>query len=151
MRRAPVRIGVIVLTLAVALLVIGGVGAAPKGGLTASISVAQGSFAPSQDVLVTVTLANPTKSPVRVLGWLTPVNGVEEPVLAVKRDGKHVAYLGAHAKRPPAASGDYLTIAPGEQITSTVDLGEFYDLSRSGRYEIAYRVAAYGLFDVPIS
>ena len=39
------------------------------------------------------------------------------------------------------------SIAAGAQITNTVDLGEFYDLSQSGRYEIAYRVAAYGLFD----
>lgn len=147
MRRTSVRIGVIALTLAVALLVIGGVGAAPKGGLTASLSVAQGSFGSSQDVLVTVTLANPTKHPVRVLSWFTAANGVEEPVLEVTRDGERVAYVGAHAKRPAAAPGDYLTIAAGAQITSTVDLGEFYDLSRSGRYEIAYRVAAFGLFD----
>jgi peptidyl-Lys metalloendopeptidase len=147
MRRAPVRIGVIALILAAALLVIGGVGAAPKGGLTASLSVAQDSFGSSQDVLVTVTLANPTKHPLRVLSWFTPENGVDEPIFTVTRDGEAVSYVGAHTKRPAAAPGDYLTIASGSQITRSVDLGEFYDLSKSGRYEIAYRVAAYGLFD----
>ena len=135
------------LALFVSLLVIGAVVAAPREGVTASLRVAQSGLQPSQKLLATVTLSNPTASTVRILRWFTPAAGLEEPIFRVTLDGKPVPYIGAHYKRPAATRSDYLALGPGESVTWVVDLGDFYDLSGTGQYEIVYSVAAQGLFD----
>ncbi|MSO95753.1 MAG: peptidase M35 [Thermoleophilia bacterium] len=135
------------LALFVSLLVIGAVVAAPREGVTASLSVAQGGLQSSQKILATVTLSNPTGNTVRILRWFTPAAGLEEPIFRVTLDGKPVPYVGARSKRPAATSSDYLSLGPGESVTWVVDLGDSYDLSGTGQYEIAYSVAAHGLFD----
>jgi hypothetical protein len=84
---------------------------------------------------------------VRVLKWFTAAEGVEEPLFTVTRDGEPVAYLGAHYKRPTATGKDYISLKAGKSISYTVNLAEYYDLSQSGQYEVAYAVAAYNLFD----
>ncbi|HZM22702.1 MAG TPA: hypothetical protein VFC02_13220, partial [Anaerolineales bacterium] len=61
----------LVVTVLIALLVASVVGAAPKDGPIVGLSVTQGKFASSEDVLVTVTIYNPTKNPVKVLRWFT--------------------------------------------------------------------------------
>ena len=141
------RLRALLFALLAALLITTAAGAAPKGGAVVSLSVEQSAFDSSQDVLVTVTISNPTKHTVKVLRWLTPADGVEEPLFAVMRDGEPVAYLGAHFKRPAATGKDYVSLKAGQSISSTVNLGEYYDLSQSGQYEISYGVAAFNLFD----
>ncbi len=125
----------------------GAVGAAPQGGVAVSLSAAQTEFGASQDVLVTVTVSNPTQHTIRILRWFTPVDGIEEPLFAITRDGHPVAYLGAHYKRPAITGKDYLSLKAGESVTSVVDLGASYDLSGTGRYEVAYRASSAYLFD----
>ena len=116
MSKSPYRLLAPVLVVLVSLLVIGAVTAAPKEGLTASVSVSQSAFRSSQDVTVSVTLSNPTKHSISILGWFA-VATLEEPVFTVTRDGQSVAYTGAYSKRPAPTAGDYLTIAPGESVT----------------------------------
>lgn len=123
------------------------VGAAPKSAPIVSLSVTQSEFSADQDVLVTVTIHNPGKSTARVLRWFTPEAGVEESLFAVTRDGEPVAYTGAHYKRPAAVGNDYVSLKSGASLVRTVNLGEFYDLSQSGQYEVAYSVVAFNLFD----
>jgi peptidyl-Lys metalloendopeptidase len=147
MKKSKVRFHTFVFVLLIALLCTSAVGAAPKDGPTVSLSVAQSEFNAAQDVLVTVTVANPHKHTVRVLKWFTAAEGVEEPLFAVTRDGDPVAYLGAHYKRPAATGKDYISLKAGDSISYTVDLAEYYDLSQSGQYEVAYAVAAFNLFD----
>ncbi len=147
MKKRSYRLTVLALAALVALLVIGTIGAAPKDGLTVSVSAAQTDFTSSQDVLVTVTFSNPTRHTLRILSWFAAADGLEEPIFTVARDGQPVSYVGAHYKRPAATRSDYLSLKSGESIVQVVDLGEFYDLSGTGRYEIAYSVAAQGLFD----
>ena len=145
--KVKTRFNALVFALLAALLVTSVVGAAPRDGAAISLSVEQGAFDASQDVLVTVSLSNPTRHTVRVLKWFTPAEGVEEPLFVVTRDGQPVSYLGAHYKRPPATGQDYISLKSGESITSSVNLGEYYDLSQSGQYEIFYGVASFHLFD----
>ena len=136
-----------VFVLFAALLITTVATAAPKSGPTVSLSVSQGKFDSSQDVWVTVTLSNDTKNTVRVLKWFTPVDGVEESLLVVKRDGQPVAYLGPRYKRAAATEQDYLSLKAGESVSSAVNLGEYYDLSQSGQYEVTYGVAGFNLFN----
>ena len=147
MNKSRFRIHTLLLVLLVALMLTSAVGAAPKNGAAVALSVAQSEFDSSQDVLVTVTVSNPTKHTVHVLKWFTPAEGVEESLFTVTRDGQPVAYTGAHYKRPAATGKDYVSLKAGESFTSVVSLGEYYDLSESGQYEVAYGVAAFNLFD----
>jgi peptidyl-Lys metalloendopeptidase len=136
-----------VFVLLAALLITTAVSAAPKSGPTVTLSVSQSAFDASQDVLVTVTYSNNTRHTVRVLKWFTAVEGVEEPLFVVTRDGEPVSYVGAHYKRPAATGQDYISLRAGESISGVVNLGEHYDLSQSGQYEIFYGVAAFNLFN----
>lgn len=138
---------VIIALLTILVISVTGVGAAPKAGPDVKISTTQGKFSSSQDVIVTVTFSNPTGSTVRILKWFTPVNGVEEPLFSVKRNGESVSYIGAIYKRPAATGSDYLTLKAGQSVSYNVNLGEFYNLSQSGSYEISYAVSSYNLYN----
>jgi peptidyl-Lys metalloendopeptidase len=109
--------------------------------------VAQGEFASGQDVLVTVQIENNTKHTVKVLKWYTPADGVEESLFAVTRNGEPVAYTGPIFKRPAATGKDYISLKSGERITSNVNLGEYYDLTKDGHYEVFYAVASFDMFN----
>jgi len=147
MHTSKLRFHTFVFVLLATLLLTSAAGAAPKDGPSVSLSVSQSEFDSSQDVLVAVTLSNPNRHTVRVLKWFTPAEGVEEPLFAVTRDGEPVAYTGATYKRPPVTGRDYISLKAGESLSFTVDLGEYYDLSQSGQYEIFYAVASFNLFD----
>lgn len=147
MHKGKARLNLLVLVLLLALLVTSVANAAPKDGPVVELSVAQGEFDSSQDVLVTVKVSNPTKHTVRILKWFTPVDGVEEPLFAVTRDGEPVSYIGAIYKRPAVTGKDYVSLKSGESITSVVNLGDYYDLSASGQYEVFYSVASFELFN----
>ncbi len=147
MKKSKVRFHLFVFALLAALLFTSAAGAAPKEGPSVSLSVAQSEFSAAQDVLVTVNISNPTKHTVRVLKWFTPAEGVEEPLFAVTRDGEAVPYIGAHYKRPAVTGKDYISLKAGESLARTVNLADYYDLSQSGQYEVAYAVASFNLFD----
>jgi peptidyl-Lys metalloendopeptidase len=147
MNKSKVRSHAFVFVLLMALFFTSAVGAAPQDGPTVSLSVAQSEFSATQDVLVTVTLANPHRHTVRVLKWFTAAQGVEEPLLAVMRAGEPVAYTGPHYKRPAVTGRDYISLRSGESLSHTINLGDYYDLSQSGQYEVFYAVASFQLFD----
>ena len=147
MNKQHLQILVFCLLVAALLLSVSGVGAAPKDGPTVSLSTSQSEYLAAQDVLVTVTIANPTKHSVRILKWFTPADGMEEAVFDVSVDGAPVAYTGAIYKRPAATGKDYISLKAGDSISYTVNLGDYYDLSTAGQYDIAYAVASYTLFN----
>jgi peptidyl-Lys metalloendopeptidase len=120
-------------------------GAAPKSALSVTLSADKSGFTVSDAVLVNVTISNTGKKPVKVLKWYTPVEDVEESLFKVTRDGAVVDYVGAHYKRLAPTGNDYLNLKPGESFTRTVDLGQYYDLSASGAYEIEYNYDATAL------
>jgi peptidyl-Lys metalloendopeptidase len=140
------RLQFVLFTALVALLLMAGtVGAAPKDGPVVSLGTAQSKFSASEDVLVTVTISNPSRQSVRILRWFTPGDGLEEPIFAVKVNGKAVPYTGAVYKRPAPTVSDYVTLKSGESVSYRVNLGDTYDLSASGKYTIYYTAAAYQL------
>jgi len=110
--------------------------------IAVKLSASKSSLAAPEGVSVTVTLTNGANHPVRLLKWNTPVDGVNEPLFTVTRDGADVVYLGRHYKRPAPRAKDYVVLGAGESLTRTVDLAETYDLSETGNYTIHYRADA---------
>lgn len=146
MNKHRLHVVFLVLLLAVLLISVGSAGAAPGKGAVVRLSATQGEFKASQDVVVTVMISNPTKHSVRILNWFTPLNGVEEPIFFVKVNGAPVAYTGAVYKRPAASGADYIVLKAGQSLSYQVNLGEYYDLTASGEYELSYNAASYYLF-----
>jgi peptidyl-Lys metalloendopeptidase len=147
MNKNKVRFNSLVLVLLIALFVTSIASAAQKDGPTVKLNVAQGEFDSGQDVLVTVEISNTTKHTVKILKWYTPADGVEASLFAVTRNGQPVAYTGPIFKRPAATGKDFISIKSGESITRVVNLGEYYDLSAGGQYEVFYAVASFNMFN----
>lgn len=158
-----VHLIVVLSLLATLFMVVSSVGAAPadqllvsagsasKDGLVVSLGAAKSAYKAAEDVLLSVTITNPTNRTIRVLRWFTPAEGLEEPLFAVKVNGKAAAYTGAIYKRPAPASADYLSLKSGESLSYTVNLGQYYDLSVSGDYTVAFSVSAAQLIDAKSS
>jgi peptidyl-Lys metalloendopeptidase len=140
-----VRLALVLTGILVLLFAITSAGAQPKAEAVVTISADQNLFAAQQDVLIHVTISNPTNHTIRVLQWYTPVEGVEEPLFKVSVDGVSVAYTGPIYKRPAATGQDFITLKAGESVTSDVSLGQYYDLSASGAYTVIYDVSSWNL------
>ena len=136
-----------ILPIVALLVIIGAAGAAPKGGVTVDLKVAQSDFRASQDVLVTVTLSNRTKQPAQILKWLTPADGVDASLFTVTGTVSRSPTPEPRSSGPPRPSSDYLLLEPGASVSNVVDLGDVYDFTGTGRYEISYNVSSYDLFD----
>jgi len=105
------------------------------------LSSEKATFGANEKASVTVTLTNDSRHAVKLLKWYTPAEGLEEALLQMKLNGEDVEFTGPHYKRPAASEKDFLTLAPGESLSRTVDLGEVYDLSRTGSYSLRFEVA----------
>ena len=146
MKRPKFLSWALILATLIALLISSAASAA-KGGPVVSLSITQSIFSAEEDVLVTVTIFNPNRHTVRILKWFTPAEGLEEALFKVTLDGQKVRYLGPVYKRPAITGKDYITLKAGESLVQTVNLGEYYDLSASGEYEIKYQVTSFNLYD----
>ncbi|PTL75854.1 M35 family metallo-endopeptidase [Vitiosangium sp. GDMCC 1.1324] len=111
------------------------------GDVSVRLSAEKATLGASEKASVTITLTNDSRHPVKLLKWYTPADGLEEKLLEVTLNGEAVDFMGPHYKRPAASEKDFLTLAPGESLTRTVDLAEVYDLSRTGIYGIRFAVA----------
>ena len=102
----PHKVLLVFLTLLLVMLaVFSGASAKPASQAVVTLAVDQAAFAAGQEVIVYVTIANPTGHTIKVLAWYTPIPEVEGPLFAVTLDGQAVAYTGAIYKRPAPAAG----------------------------------------------
>lgn len=111
-------------------------------GLNVSLSFEKSAFGYDESVPVNVSIRNDGKTSVKILRWLTPFDGVKDNLFEVTVDGKTVEYIGADYKRPAPTEKDYITLQPGESFDATVDLTGYYDLSKTGFYQVNYKVEA---------
>jgi peptidyl-Lys metalloendopeptidase len=93
-------------------------------------------FAGHEPVIAEVTIVNTSDRPVQLLSWYLPTSDLQEPVFAITRDGRPVAYVGPRYKRAQPDSSDFIALAPGARSSWQVDLSQFYDLSQTGDYAV---------------
>lgn len=117
-------------------------------GAVASLSTKSGKtfFGATEDVILQVSITNPNDYTIRILKWFTPLEGVQEPLFTVLRDGTPVTYLGPIYKRAAPTEQDYITLSAGESLNTEVNLSTYYDLSTPGNYEISYDVTSIQLY-----
>ncbi|GAB3371749.1 M35 family metallo-endopeptidase [Massilia agri] len=141
MQRLPLSLSPLLLLLAAA--------PSPAQDLGVTVTPVRQQYGRSDEVQVRVTFTNNSAAPQYVLKWHTPVEGMTSPLFEVQRDGQQVRYLGIHAKRPAPGPGDYLLLAPGATLSSTVELSALYEMNVTGSYTLRYRTSASGLFATP--
>jgi hypothetical protein len=84
-------------------------------------------------------LRNPTASPVFVLEWHTPFEGLLANFLRVTRNGQDVPYQGPMMKRGDPSAEEYVTLQPGASAEAQVEVSLAYDFQQPGHYRIAFR------------
>jgi peptidyl-Lys metalloendopeptidase len=109
-----------------------------------SLSVGKSSLAAHEDAAVTVTFTNVGTRAARLLEWDLPGEGVREGRFEVMLNGEDVAYVGPHIKYAKPTEADYVTLAPGQSLTRTMELSGHYNLEKSGSYTLRYDLGAHG-------
>jgi len=107
----------------------------------------QSKYATGEPVELHFSLHNRTDRTLYVLTWYTPLEGIAGEILRLTRDGNPVPYQGMLAKRGDPTAEEYVAIQAGTMAEAVVDLGESYDLSRAGRYEVAFTSRLYDVVD----
>lgn len=115
-----------------------GISAAPQDGIEVRLSVPNPVLRGDVDVMVTVTVTNLTRHPVKLLRWQLPTEELEGALFRIERDGEKVPYTGPLIKRPAPGLADRVQLDAGSSLSYQVELTGAYDLSRNGRYTIEY-------------
>jgi peptidyl-Lys metalloendopeptidase len=109
-----------------------------------SLSVGKSSLAANEAAVVTVTFTNRGTQAARLLEWDLPGQGIREGRFEVMLNGEDVAYVGPHIKFAQPTERDYVTLAPGQSLTRTMELSGHYNLEQSGSYTLRYDLGAHG-------
>lgn len=113
--------------------------AAQASPLDVRLAVTQPVLRGDVDVVVEVTVTNPSRHPVHVLRWQLPSEDWEQPLFRVVRDDRTpVKYLGAVVKRTAPSMQDHIKLEGGAVLRYRVELSGAYDLSQNGRYTVQY-------------
>lgn len=82
-------------------------------------------------------LINPSREPVWVLKWNTPLEGWMGSIFTVTGpDGTELPYMGPLVKRGDPSREEYVQIPPGGEAEAAVDLANVYDLREPGSYRL---------------
>jgi peptidyl-Lys metalloendopeptidase len=87
---------------------------------------------------VEVIVTNTSRKTARVLKWQLPSAEAESNLFMISRDGEEVSYEGRMIKRSAPTSADYAILRPGQSRKVTVDLGDAYDMSKGGAYNVTF-------------
>ena len=109
-------------------------------GLEVSISMEKNQFKSTEPVLINTTFVNTSLNDIKFLKWNTPLeNGFKTDLFRIQDTQLNlIKYTGKLLKRATPNDEDYITLAAGESITSTLNLSSAYDLKNEGDYTVKY-------------
>lgn len=105
--------------------------------LTALLEI-PGQLAVGEKVDLKFTLTNTSETPMYVLKWYTPLEGIAGEIFRVVRDGQMVPYEGIMASRGAPTHDEYIFLGVGESVSAVVDLSTAFDFSKAGTYEVRF-------------
>ena len=109
-----------------------------RADLTVSLRMQRANFRASDAQTLTFSITNSSAVPQRVLKWTTPLGGIEHDVFALSSATSGVSYIGPLVKRGAPQESDYVVLAPGQTLSSQVDLSTAYDVHEVGQYTVEY-------------
>jgi hypothetical protein len=84
------------------------------------------------------TLTNTSDTPLYLLEWYTPLEGIAGEIFQVSLDGQAIPYEGILAYRGDPTPDSYILLNPGESTSAVVDLGTSFDFSKAGVFTIKF-------------
>ncbi|MFT5261272.1 MAG: peptidyl-Lys metalloendopeptidase [Saprospiraceae bacterium] len=95
----------------------------------------------NQPTSILFTLENTSPDlTIRFVRWHTPLEGTfTKDIFLVTLNGAIQSYQGRVLRRRPPQSSDYITLNPGEKVSTAIDLSGVYDMTQSGSYRIQFR------------
>lgn len=93
----------------------------------------------TKSVRVFFEITNKGKKPVSVLRRHTPLEGLLDDSLTVKRNGKAVKYDGLHVKRLSVSPDEFIELKPDQSQSREVDLSEAYPLLAGGNVSVSFK------------
>lgn len=106
-------------------------------GLTARLEISE-QLTVGDEVNLTFTLTNISGTPMYVLKWYTPLEGIAGEIFRVTRDGQIVPYEGILASRGAPTRDEYVFLDTGASVSAVVDLSTSFNFSKAGTYEIRF-------------
>jgi peptidyl-Lys metalloendopeptidase len=106
--------------------------------LITAVAPSKSFFAANEDVKMSVTFTNFSMSPMQVPAWLLDGRVPDHTFLNITLDGEAVPYVGAIAKRAVLAKQELVTLNPGDTITVEFNIGQSFDLSAGGVFEVQF-------------
>lgn len=83
-------------------------------------------------------LKNVSNTPLYVLNWYTPLEGIGGEIFEVSREGQALPYEGILASRTPPTPDVYVLLEPSQSVSAVVGLSGAFDFSLVGRYRIKF-------------
>jgi hypothetical protein len=99
---------------------------------------AQEDYILGQPVTIVFMLENRSSSPLWVLTWYTPLEGLKGRIFRVLCDGKEILYKGPMVKRITPTQDDYVLIGPRKSISVEVDLSLAYTLPSAKECQVTF-------------
>jgi peptidyl-Lys metalloendopeptidase len=93
----------------------------------------------TRSVRVFFEITNKGNEPVSVLKRNTPLEGLLEDCLTVKRNGKALKYDGLHVKRLKVTPEEFSELKPDQSLSREVDLSESYPLAFGGKISVSFK------------
>jgi len=103
---------------------------------TTEIGVSKASYGLGEDIQFNFKLTNENKDDFYVLKWHTPLEGIRNNFLDVRRDGQRIFYKGIMMKRGSPLASSYILIPAGSSVEASVMLNEGYGVSEPGTYSV---------------
>ena len=91
-----------------------------------------------ENVNLKFVLKNVSATPLYVLNWYTPLEGIGGEIFKVTHDGQPISYQGILASRGLPTADAYTLLNPGESVSAVVDLAGSFDFSKVGKYRIKF-------------
>lgn len=85
-----------------------------------------------------VTITNTSRKTARIPRWQLPSAAIESNLFHVSFGGEQVRYQGAMIKRGVPTAADFAILRPGQSHRAVVNLGDAYDLSAVGDYNVTF-------------
>lgn len=107
--------------------------------VTVSLEALEEKVSQGNPILLRFSLTNQGSQPVRICRWHSPLEGrFSTDYLMVFRRKKPIHYTGSRV-RPQSILKDFVTLLPGETLSTTVDIHPAYAFHQNGKYEIKFR------------
>lgn len=114
-------------------------------GIAVSMESAQSEYRASDSLMLNIRYTNTTLSTIRFLMRDTALEGeINEDFLIVSFDGQRLPYTGRHVKRIAPTESEFVSIAPGQSVSGSVDVGFGYPVTEKGDFEITYNAVHHG-------